>query len=38
LVQIGVIQNDQRRLAAKFQQDRLEMLRRELGDDATDFG
>ncbi len=35
-VEIGVLEHDQRRLAAKFEQHRLQMLGRALGDDLAD--
>ena len=33
-VEVGVVEHDQRRLAAKFEQRRLQMASRDLGDDA----
>ncbi len=38
LVEIGVVQHDQRRLAAQFEQAGLQMLGRALGDDPADRG
>ncbi len=35
-VDIGVVEHDHRRLAAEFEQDRLEIFRRDLRDDAAD--
>ena len=37
-VDIGVVEHDQRRLAAELEQDRLQVLRRQLGDHLADLG
>jgi hypothetical protein len=36
LVEIGIVQHDQRHLAAEFEQHRLQLFGRELGNDAAD--
>ena len=36
LVDVGVVEDDQRRLAAQLEQHRLQVARRGLGDDAAD--
>ena len=38
LVEVGVVEHDQRRLAAELQQHGLEVPRRGLGDDPADAG
>ena len=38
LVEVGVLEHDQRRLAAEFEQHRLQVLGRALGDDPADRG
>ena len=38
LVDVGVVEHDQRRLAAEFEQRRLQVLGRDLGDDPADPG
>ena len=35
-VDVGIVEHDQRRLAAELEQDRLEIARRGLGDDPAD--